>query len=69
VIYLPAVRSSFNVHRRAQAMRLLRRGEDVSHIAAVLNVPRKEVELLVRVQRMHVGSGSTAKPISQQRLG
>ncbi|MEQ1886169.1 MAG: hypothetical protein ABL967_13980 [Bryobacteraceae bacterium] len=52
VIYLPAVRSSFNIHRRAQAMRLLRRGENVAHIAAALNVPRKEVELLIRVQRL-----------------
>ncbi|MEQ1945901.1 MAG: hypothetical protein ABL995_01850 [Bryobacteraceae bacterium] len=52
VIYLPAVRSSFNIHRRAQALRLLRRGENVAHIAAALNVPRKEVELLIRVQKM-----------------
>ena len=33
-------------------MRLLRRGEDVGHIAAALGVLRAEVELLVRVQQM-----------------
>ena len=60
VIYLPTVRSSFNIHRRAQAMRLLRRGEDVSHVAAALNVPRKEVELLIRVQKL---------PIPRKRKG
>lgn len=45
------IRSGFNLTHRANAMRLLRRGEDVSHIAAALGVPRKEVELLIRVQR------------------
>jgi hypothetical protein len=38
-----------NQTRRVHALRLLRRGEDVAHIAAVLEVPRSEVELLVRV--------------------
>jgi len=52
VVIAPAVRSGFNINRRIQAMRLLRRGEDVAHIAAALNVPRREVELLIRVQQM-----------------
>jgi hypothetical protein len=46
------VRAGFNLNKRVQTMRLLRRGEDVSHIAAVLAVPRREVELLIRVQQM-----------------
>jgi hypothetical protein len=33
-------------------MRMLRRGQDLAHIAAALGVPRKEVELLIRVQGM-----------------
>jgi hypothetical protein len=45
-------RSGLNLSRRVQAMRMLRRGEDVSHIAAALGVPRQEVELLIRVQRL-----------------
>jgi hypothetical protein len=46
------VRSGFNLQRRALAVRLLRRGEDVAHISAVLGVPRGEVELLIRVQQL-----------------
>ena len=48
----PAPVSGLNVHKRVRAMRLLRRGEDVSHIAAALGVPRREVELLIRVQQL-----------------
>jgi hypothetical protein len=29
---------------------MLRRGEDVAHVAAALGVPRREVELMIRVQ-------------------
>jgi hypothetical protein len=47
-----APRSGFNLSRRAQAMRLLRRGENVGHVAAALGVTDREVELLIRVQRM-----------------
>jgi hypothetical protein len=53
VAVLPApVRSGFNVNRRVQAMRMLRRGEDVAHVAAALGVPRREVELLIHVQKL-----------------
>ena len=45
-----AAASGINLNRRVQALRLLRKGEDVSRIAAILGVPRSEVELLVRVQ-------------------
>ena len=44
--------AGLNLNNRVQAMRMLRRGEDISHIAAALGVPRREVELLVRVQSM-----------------
>jgi hypothetical protein len=44
------LRAGLNLNRRVHAMRMLRRGEDVSHVAAALGVPRKEVELLIRVQ-------------------
>src|SRR5437879_4474827 len=46
----PAPRSGFNLNKRVHAMRMLRRGEDLAHIAAALGVPRKGVELLIRVQ-------------------
>ncbi len=51
----PAPRSGMNINKRVQAMRMVRRNEDVSHIAAALGVPRKEVELLIRVQKMAAG--------------
>lgn len=49
---LPTTLSGFNLTHRTQALRLLRRGEDVSHVAAALGVPRAEVELLIRVQKL-----------------
>jgi hypothetical protein len=47
---LAPFRAGLNLNKRVHAMRMLRRGEDVSHIAAALGVPRQEVELLIRVQ-------------------
>lgn len=51
VVYVP-LRSGINVNRRTEALRLLRRGGDVSHVAATLGIPRSEIELLVRVQEL-----------------
>jgi len=51
-----AVRSGLNINKRLQAMRMFRRNEDVSHIAAALGVARKEVELIIRVQKMTAAS-------------
>ena len=56
------LRSGFNLNKRVQAMRLLRRGEDISHIAAVLGVPQKEVELLIRVQQLT--GNATSSPVT-----
>ncbi len=51
--FVPApMRAGLNLNKRVHAMRMLRRGEDVAHIAAALGVPRREVELLIRVQSM-----------------
>ena len=47
-----APRSGLNISKRVQAMRMVRRNEDVSHIAAALGVTRREVELLIRVQQI-----------------
>jgi hypothetical protein len=44
------LRAGLNLSNRVHALRMLRRGEDIAHIAAALGVPRREVELLVRVQ-------------------
>jgi hypothetical protein len=51
VAFVPSpLRAGLNLNKRVHAMRMLRRGEDVAHIAAALGVPRQEVELLIRVQ-------------------
>ena len=47
-----ALRSGFNLNRRAQALRLLRRGHDIAHVSAALGVPQREIELLIRVQQL-----------------
>jgi hypothetical protein len=49
--FVPApLRAGLNLNKRIHAMRMLRRGEDIAHIAAAMGVPRREVELLIRVQ-------------------
>lgn len=59
MVYIPAApRPGMNMSKRVHAMRMVRRKEDVSSIAAALGVPRREVELLVRVQTMSRISGS-----------
>jgi hypothetical protein len=55
-----AFRSGMNLNRRVQAERLLRRGEDVGHVAAALGVPRREIELLIHVQKLSARRASGA---------
>jgi hypothetical protein len=52
-------RAGFNSHLRVHALRLLRRGETETHVAAALGVPQREVALLVRVQSMAAGAPRT----------
>jgi len=48
----PAPKASFNLNRRTQVIRMSRRGEPAENIAASLSIPRKEVELLLKVHRL-----------------
>ena len=48
----PVLRPSINLTKRAQALRMRRRGESLESISAALAVPRNEVELLVKVHEM-----------------
>jgi hypothetical protein len=43
------VKPSLNLNRRTQVIRMSRRGEPSTSIAAALSIPRKEVELLLKV--------------------
>ncbi len=47
-----AVGPGLNLTRRAQALRMHRRGESVQTIAAALSAPRNEIELLLKLQTM-----------------
>jgi uncharacterized protein (DUF3084 family) len=54
---LPAVpRPGMNLTTRSQVLRLNRRGETVEQISKVLAVPRQEVELLLKVHRIVLGT-------------
>lgn len=48
----PLPGSGMNLSKRTQALRLIRHGEGPEHIAAALNLPRKEVELLLKVNQI-----------------
>jgi hypothetical protein len=55
-----AARSGWNISKRVHAMRMLRRHENVSHVAAALGVTPCEVELLIRVQRLSAAAVNPA---------
>ena len=58
-----APRSGFNLSKRSQALRMSRHGERPENIAAALSVPRKEIELLLKVQKIVLASaGATSSP-------
>jgi hypothetical protein len=44
--------SGLNVNRRAQAIRMLRRGAHTEQVSAALSMPRQNVELLLRVNEL-----------------
>lgn len=55
------VRRSVNLSKRGQVIRLSRRGEPIETIAATLGLPRREVELLLKVhQASSAVAGSAA---------
>lgn len=47
-------KSGLNLSRRTQVIRMSRRGEPPENIAASLNLPKQEVELLLKVHHMAV---------------
>jgi hypothetical protein len=44
--------SGLNLSKRAQALRMSRRGDDGPRIAAALGIPEREVDLLLKVQKI-----------------
>jgi len=47
---------SFNLNKRAQALRMHRRGDSPRQIAAALEIARQEVDLLLKVHQIVVGN-------------
>jgi hypothetical protein len=45
-------RAGLNLSKRSQALRMHRRGDGVEQIASALEVPRQEVDLLLKVHRI-----------------
>jgi hypothetical protein len=59
-------RAGLNINRRVHVQRLLKKGDDPAHIAAVLGVPRAEVDLLIRVHGLAAPSASTTEILPPQ---
>lgn len=58
----PAViKPSLNINRRNQVIRLSRRGQPPAHIAASLSMPRKEVELLLKIHNLTLDGAAGPK--------
>jgi Protein of unknown function (DUF2802) len=47
-----ALKSGLNLTKRSQALRMHRRGESVDQIATALDLPRQEIDLLLKVHRI-----------------
>ena len=52
-------RSGLNLTRRSQVIPMSRRGERAENIAASLSLPRGEVDLLLKINALVVGSDTT----------
>jgi hypothetical protein len=57
----PMPKASLNLNKRTQVLRMSRRGERPENIAASLSLPRREVELLLKIHGLILnGSSETA---------
>jgi hypothetical protein len=62
------VRHSMNLSRRTQVIRLAKRGEPAETIAATLGLPRREVELLLKVHRAAAPAAAAAGGVAGQPI-
>jgi hypothetical protein len=58
----PPASPGFNLGKRTHVLRLSRRGDTPDHIAATLHLPRREVELLLKIHGLSLHSAPRAKP-------
>jgi hypothetical protein len=59
-------RSGLNLNKRTQVIRLSRRGEQVETIAATLDLPRREVELLLKVHGRVIYNSAGSDAVSSK---
>lgn len=53
-------KSGLNLNKRSQVMKMSRHGENAENIAVALGLPRNEVDLLLKVQRIVLSSATQA---------
>lgn len=51
------LRSGLNLTKRSQAVQMIRRGESPQEVTSTLALPRNEVDLLIKVQRLAQAAG------------
>ncbi len=51
-----APRSGLNISKRSQALRMSRLGENAENISTALSLPRREVDLLLKIQKIVITS-------------
>ena len=54
--------AGLNLGKRTHVLRLSRRGDTPDHIAATLHIPRREVELLLKVHDLSLKTVAITKP-------
>lgn len=60
----PTPKASLNLSKRTQVLRMSRRGERPENIAASLSLPRREVELLLKIHGL-ILNGSSETPATK----
>jgi hypothetical protein len=60
----PMPKASLNLNKRTQVLRMSRRGERPENIAASLSLPRREVELLLKIHGL-ILNGSSETPATK----
>lgn len=53
-------KSGFNLNKRSQALRMSRLGEKPENIASALGLPRQEIELLMKIQKIVITSAGVS---------
>lgn len=62
-------RPGLNLNRRTQALRMSRGGGDPAQIASALQIPLQEVDLLLKVHRIFLGSLTEAERATARQTG